>query len=257
MKLVRYLSKGKESYGILEENTIKELEGDIFGEYECTGATLKMEEVKLLAPCKPTKVVAIGLNYIDHVKELEKLGTVEMPKNPVLFIKLPHTVIGPGDYIIIPRGATRVDYEAELAVVLKKECKDVPPEEVDEYLLGATCLNDVTERDMQRIDKQWTRAKNFETFCPIGPCIVNGIDYNNLDIQLYLNGELRQNSNTKNLIWNVQQLVSFISCIMPLYPGDVIATGTTSGIGPMKDGDVVEIKIGGIGTLANKVISKL
>jgi 2-keto-4-pentenoate hydratase/2-oxohepta-3-ene-1,7-dioic acid hydratase in catechol pathway len=250
VNFLRFSHNGQEKTGILENGEVKEISGNFFDSFELTGNRYNLNEVNLLAPCTPSKVVAVGLNYTDHIKEFEGC---DIPENPILFIKLPHTVIGPEDTILIPENATRVDYEAELAVVIKKICKNVEAEEVNDYLLGATCLNDVTERHVQKADGQWTRAKNFNTFCPIGPFIVNDMDYNALDIRLYLNGELKQHSNTKNLLWNVQELVSFISKIMPLYPGDVVSTGTPSGVGPMNDGDVVEIVIEGIGTLKNKV----
>jgi len=250
MKYLRFRHKGEEKYGILEGDVVKEISGSFFDDFALTGNTYGPDQIKLLAPCSPSKVVAVGLNYADHINEF---GDRPMPKNPTIFVKLPHTVVGPEDCILIPKGATRVDYEAELAVVIKKTCKDVKVEEVDGYLLGATCLNDVTERDIQREDGQWTRAKNFETFCPIGPYIVDGVNYNALDIKLYLNGKLKQSSNTKNLLWNVQELVSFISGVIPLYPGDVVTTGTPHGVGPMKDGDVVEVVIESIGILRNKV----
>ena len=250
IKYLRFISKGKERCGILEGDCVREISGNFFEEFAFTGEKFVLDEVKLIAPCNPSKVVAVGLNYADHVKEF---GSKDTPSNPTLFIKLPHTVIGPGETILIPRGATRVDYEAELAAVIGRTCRNADPEEASSCVFGVTCLNDVTERDMQKADGQWTRAKNFETFCPIGPYIVTGINYSALDIKLFLNGEIRQSSNTRNLIWGVNELISFISHIMPLYPGDVVTTGTPSGVGPMKDGDIVEVVIEGIGTLKNRV----
>ncbi len=250
MKYLRFSADGREKYGILEGGLIREITGNIYGDCKVMDKSYEMDNVKLLAPCTPSKIVAVGLNYMAHIKEF---GDRPVPKNPTLFVKLPHTVIGPDEPIVIPEGATRVDYEAEMAVVIRKECSHIEADEVDDYLLGVTCLNDVTERDMQQADGQWTRAKNFETFCPIGPYIVSGIDYNSLDIKLLLNGELKQKSNTMNLLFNVSELVSFISKIMPLHPGDVVTTGTPHGVSPMKDGDVVEVVIEGIGTLRNSV----
>lgn len=250
MVILSFDYNGKNRTGILEDNRIREILGSCYGEFELTDTFYEIKDVKLLPPCMPLKVVAVGLNYIDHIKEF---GERELPKEPTIFIKLPHTIIGPEDSIIIPRGATRVDYEAELAVVIKKYCRRVGKEEASNYILGATCLNDVTERNIQARDGQWTRSKNFETFCPIGPYIVTDIDYNNLDIKLLLNGEIKQHSNTSNMIWKVEELVSFISGVMPLYPGDIVTTGTTKGVGPMKPGDVVEVVIEGIGTLRNYV----
>ena len=168
-------------------------------------------------------------------------------------MKPPTAVVGPEENIMYPAQATRVDYEAELAVVIKDKCKDLEPDEVMDFVEGFTCLNDVTARDLQRKDVQWTRAKSFDTFCPVGPLIVKDIEPNNVKIQSYLNGELRQDSNTSNFIFNVEELVSFTSKVMTLQKGDIIATGTPSGIGAMKRGDVIEITIEGIGTLRNYV----
>ncbi len=250
MKYVRFRHNESVKYGILDGDKIREISGSYFDSWYYTGVKYDVSDARFLAPCVPSKVVAVGLNYADHVSEF---GNREIPKNPVIFVKLPYTVIGPEEKIIIPAGARRVDFEAELAVVIKKDCYKVSEKEANEYILGATCLNDVTERYIQRLDGQWTRAKNFETFCPLGPCIADGLDYNSLDVKSFLNGELKQSSNTSNLIWNVQQLISFISEFMPLYKGDVVTTGTPSGVGPMKDGDVIEIVIEGVGTLRNPV----
>jgi 2-keto-4-pentenoate hydratase/2-oxohepta-3-ene-1,7-dioic acid hydratase in catechol pathway len=197
----------------------------------------------------PTKVVLVGLNYRDHARELN----MPLPEEPILFLKPPTAVIGPEEPIIYPEQSTRVDYEAELAVVIKDKCKAIEPDEVMDFVEGFTCLNDVTARDLQRQDVQWTRAKSFDTFCPVGPRIVKDIEPNNVKIQSYLNGQLRQDSNTSNFIFTTEKLVSFASNVMTLKPGDIIATGTPSGIGAMEKGDTVEIKIEGIGTLRNYV----
>ena len=177
-----------------------------------------------------------------------------MPEEPTLFVKLTGTVIGSGDEIHLPKGYERVDYEAELAVVISKHCYEVSTEEAGDYILGATCLNDVTERIVQKRTGQWMRGKNFPTFCPIGPYIVTDLDLNNLDIKSVLNGEIKQNSNTKHFLWNPYELVSFISQSIPLEPGDVVTTGTPSGVSPMKPGDEIVIEIENIGCLINKVI---
>ncbi|HUV03106.1 MAG TPA: fumarylacetoacetate hydrolase family protein [Desulfobacteria bacterium] len=198
---------------------------------------------------QPTKVVLVGLNYKDHARELK----MPLPDEPILFLKPPTALIGPEDYIIYPKQSKRVDYEAELAVVIKNECKNVEPGEVMDFIEGYTCLNDVTARDLQSKDVQWTRAKSFDTFCPVGPRIVTDIDPDNVKIQSYLNGELRQDSNTSNFIFTTEELVSFTSKVMTLQKGDIIATGTPSGIGAMQRGDTVEIVIEGIGTLRNYV----
>jgi len=249
MKFVRFEKNGKTSYGVLENDTISRIEGDIFGEYKILEEKYILDEVKLLAPCMPGKIVAVGINYNDHAAEMKH----DIPEDPVIFIKPSTAVIGPEDKIIRPEMSQRVDYEAELALVIGKTCKNVEPDRAFEYVLGGTCLNDVTARDLQRKDGHWTRAKSFDTFAPIGPCIVTGIDYNNMDIELALNGEIKQKSNTSFFIKKAHEIVSYISKIMTLNPGDVIATGTPSGVGPMKKGDVVEVRIAGIGILRNYV----
>ena len=198
---------------------------------------------------KPTKIVCVGLNYKDHAKELN----MPLPDEPILFIKPITALIGPEENIIYPKQSGRVDYEAELAIVIKDKCKNLEPGQAKDHIEGYTCLNDITARDLQKKDGQWTRAKSFDTFCPVGPKIVKDINPNNVKIQSFLNGEIKQNSNTKNFIFKVEELVSFISKIMTLNPGDIIATGTPAGIGPMKKGDKIEIKIEGIGSLINYI----
>lgn len=199
---------------------------------------------------KPSKIIAVGLNYVDHAKELK----MEIPSEPILFMKPPTSVIYHKDAIIYPSQTNELHYEAELAVVIKDKVKNIKPEEAERHILGYTCGNDVTARDLQRKDGQWTRSKSFDTFCPLGPKIVSGIDPNNLDIKLYLNGKLMQSSNTSNMIFKVSQLVSFISSVMTLEPQDVIFTGTPPGVGPMRVGDTVEVEIEGIGKLTNFVV---
>ena len=191
-----------------------------------------------MMPFSPSKIICVGLNYYDHAKELG----MEIPKSPVLFLKPPTAVIGNGDKIIYPAQTSTLHYEAELAIVI-----------LEDRSLGYTCANDVTARDLQKIDGQWTRAKSFNTFCPLGPKIVSGIDSDNLNIKLYLNGEIKQNSNTSQMIFKPLYLVKFISEIMTLLPGDVILTGTPPGVGPMDRGDEVVVEIEGIGRLTNKV----
>ena len=206
----------------------------------------------MLAPCLPSKIVAIGLNYRDHAEEVK----LEIPKEPVLFIKPSTCVIGPGEAIVFPKMSRRVDYEGELAIVIRKTAKSVPEEKAGDYILGYTCLNDVTARDLQPKNGQWTLAKGFDTFAPIGPWIVTDIDPSQLEISTFLNGERRQHSNTKNLIFGCKKLVSYISQVMTLLPGDVIATGTSSGVGKMAVGDRVEVVIEGIGTLSNTTVAE-
>jgi len=216
---------------------------------DAAGRVYRLDEVRLMPPCTPSKIVAIGLNYLDHAKEMG----VKVPDEPLLFLKPSSSVIGPGDPILLPPQSERVDFEAELAVVIRRTARNVPAASAADFIQGYTCLNDVTARDLQSKDGQWTRAKSFDTFCPIGPWIETELDPSDLEIELYLNGERKQKSRTSNLIFNPFQLVEFISSVMTLYPGDVIATGTTSGIGPMKAGDSVEVRIEGIGSLINGV----
>jgi len=201
------------------------------------------------AVINPTKIIAVGLNYLDHAKELK----MEIPDHPLIFMKPSTSVIGNGDAIILPPQTKELNYEGELAVVIKEKVKNVSKDEARRFIAGYTCANDVTARDLQRIDGQWTRAKSFDTFCPLGPRIVSDIDPKNLSIITRVNGVVKQNSNTKNMIFDVFELVSFISEIMTLLPGDVIITGTPPGVGAIEVGDVVEIEIEGIGVLKNTV----
>lgn len=201
---------------------------------------------------KPGKIIALGLNYRDHAEEFN----MKIPEEPLLFMKPGTSVIYPGDYIVYPSHATRVDYEAELAIIIGEEARRVPAAKALDYVLGFTCLNDVTERHMQGRDGQWTRAKGFDTFCPIGPKIVKDIDPNNVDVAAYVNGERRQSSNTSNLIFNVEQIIEFVTSVMTLLPGDMIATGTPSGVGPVRPGDTVVIQVQGIGRLENKIVAE-
>jgi len=206
----------------------------------------------LLAPCLPSKVVCLGLNYRNHAEEFK----LDIPPVPLIFLKPSTSVIGPDDNIVLPRVATRVDYEGELGVIIGKEAKDVSENTFTEFVLGYTCFNDVTERHMQKVDGQWTRAKSFDTFGPLGPWIETDIEPDDLKLETYLNGELRQSIRTSNLIFKIPKLVSFISSVMTLLPGDVIATGTPSGVNRMKPGDIVEVTIENIGTLKNSVVAQ-
>jgi 2-keto-4-pentenoate hydratase/2-oxohepta-3-ene-1,7-dioic acid hydratase in catechol pathway len=252
MKIIRYQDGPTTKWGAIEEGNVREMDGDPYGHLHLTSKIKKMEEVRLLAPCLPSKIVAIGLNYRDHAEEVK----LEIPKEPILFIKPSTSVIGPGEAIRFPRMSRRVDYEGELAVVIKKAAKSVPEEGAGDYILGYTCLNDVTARDLQPKNGQWTLSKGFDTFSPIGPWIETDLDPAQLEISTFLNGERRQHSNTRNLIFGCRTLVSYISQVMTLLPGDVIATGTSSGIGKMAIGDRVDVVIEGIGTLSNTVAAE-
>jgi len=249
LKICRYAYGDTIEYGFLEVDEIIALKGDPFSGIEKTDQRRTPGEITLLSPTTPSKVVAVGLNYQEHINETG----MDKPDAPVLFIKPSTSVIGPGQPIIYPKQAARVDYEAELAVVIGKECKNISPKEANAYIFGYTCLNDVTERFMQGMDGQWTRAKSFDTFCPIGPHIVTDIEPKGLQVEAYLNGEQRQSASTDLLIFGVEELVSFISGVMTLLPGDIIATGTPSGIEAMSPGDTIEIRIEKIGSLVNTV----
>ncbi len=197
----------------------------------------------------PSKIVCVGLNYIDHAKELN----MGIPEEPIIFLKPTSSIIYNNDRVILPKQSNRVDYEVELAVIINKKCKNVKKEDAFKYIKGYTILNDITARDLQQKDGQWTRAKSFDTFCPIGPRIVKNINTHNLDIQLKVNGKIKQKSNTENMIFSVEELIEFISSIMTLYPDDIISTGTPPGVGKLNSGDIIEAEIEDIGILKNYV----
>lgn len=250
MRLVCFEMDKKVMYGAAEGNRAAIIEGDVFGDYKVTDRTVSLDTVKILPPCTPSKAVCVGLNYRDHAEEMN----IQLPKSPTLFIKPSTSLIGHLDDIVYPEAMSgRVDYECELVVIIKKKAKHISVEDAKEYILGYTCGNDVTARDLQPKDGQWTVSKSFDTFMPLGPWIVTDVDPTNLDIKTYLNGEVKQESNTKYLIFNPFELVSYISNVMTLNPEDVIMTGTPSGISPMKKGDKVEIDIESIGRLVNYI----
>jgi len=243
---------------VLEGDFIRGLRGSPFAHFKGAGSSFALdgslyglEEVRLLAPCLPSKIVCLGLNYRSHAEETKS----PIPSVPLIFLKPSTAVIGPDSEIILPRLSKRVDYEGELGVVIGSRVKDVPQDRAMDYVLGYTCLNDVSERHNQVEDGQWTRAKGYDTFAPIGPWIETEIVPDDLKIETYLNGELRQSAGTSDLIFGVAELISFISGVMTLLPGDVIATGTPSGIDRMNPGDVVEVSIEKIGTLRNLVVA--
>lgn len=249
MNFVRFQFEKKIQYGLLEGEQVRPIDGTPFSGFRPVQKELPLKNVRLLAPCEPSKIVAVGVNYRDHAAELNH----ELPKEPLLFLKPSTAVLNPNEAIRLPGRSSRVDYEAELGVVIKKRCREVHEDETADFILGYTCLNDVTARDLQKHDGQWTRAKSFDTFAPIGPWIVTDIDPGDLRVESYLNGERRQSASTAQLIFKVPALISFISHVMTLLPGDVIATGTPAGVGRMKSGDVIEVVIDRIGRLANPV----
>jgi 2-keto-4-pentenoate hydratase/2-oxohepta-3-ene-1,7-dioic acid hydratase in catechol pathway len=250
MKIVRFAADGKARYGILREQSFQAIEGKPFRQIKLTDQFYQRNQVKLLAPCQPSKIVALGLNYHNHVKELGS----QVPNSPLTFLKPSTAVIGPEDNIVYPSASARVDYEGELAVVLKKPVWRVAVKDALDYVLGYTCFNDVTARDLQYHDKQWTRAKGFDTFAAVGPWIETELDPGSVVLETYLNGRLKQQGNTSDLIYSIPELISFISNVMTLLPGDIIATGTPSGVGPMYPGDTVEVRIPSVGTLRNFVV---
>jgi 2-keto-4-pentenoate hydratase/2-oxohepta-3-ene-1,7-dioic acid hydratase in catechol pathway len=250
MKLVRFKSEGAVYQGALDGHQVRVIGS--WDDVEGTGETLSLDDIEFLAPTEPSKVICVGLNYTDHARELG----MAIPEEPIIFLKPPTAVIGHEAWIKYPATSTQVDYEAELGVVIGKPGRDIKKADALDHILGYTCFNDVTARDLQRRDGQWTRAKSFDTFAPIGPWVVTTDEIaepGNLGIDLYHNGEKKQSSNTRNLIFDIPTLVEFISGIMTLHEGDVIATGTPPGVGEMKRQDTVEVEIGGIGVLRNYV----
>ncbi|MFW6113395.1 MAG: fumarylacetoacetate hydrolase family protein [Actinomycetota bacterium] len=252
MKLARYAYRGHILYGVVKGEEISEILRTPFTGLEKQGRVYPGDEVELLAPVYPQKIIAVGLNYSDHAREVD----MPIPEEPVLFMKPPSSILPHEGAIVYPVASRRVDYEAELALVCGTECRDVPVEEASDHILGYTCANDVTARDLQARDGQWTRAKSFDTFCPLGPFIETEADPDGLVVELSLNGEKRQSSAVSNMIFDPPELLSFVSHIMTLYPGDVILTGTPPGIGEIRPGDTVEVNVDGVGLLRNTVISR-
>lgn len=251
MKYVRVLREDRiPTWGVLEGETVRTLSAAPFEGISYDGGTLSLKDCKLLAPCEPTKVVCVGKNYFDHVKEFG--GPV--PEKPILFIKALNTLNHPEREVHAPDFVERLDYEGELAFVVKKRAKNVKAEDFADYILGYTCLNDVTARDIQQGDGQWTRGKGMDGFCPIGPLVTDEIDGDHADIETRLNGKTVQKANTDLFMTKLPELMAFITASMTLEPGDVVTTGTPAGVGPMKLGDVVEVEIRGIGVLRNHIV---
>lgn len=247
MKLMRFIKNQTVYYGELKGEQVLVLAGSLETGFTYTGENFELNDVKILSPVSPSKIVCIGLNYMDHIIESKETP----PETPVMFLKPPTTVIGHGDRIYYPDMSKQVEYERELAVVIGQTTTKIAEEDAFKHILGYTCANDVTARDLQPFDGQWTIAKGFDTFLPIGPCIVTNIEADNLSISTELNGKIVQNSSTKHFLFKVPMLISYISHIMTLLPGDVVLTGTSSGVGPMSKGDCVTVKIENIGALKN------
>ncbi len=236
-------------YVVEDEGTFRALEGDVFGAWRA-GAEVAAPSA-VLAPVVPSKIVCIGLNYKDHAAEQGK----PLPAEPLIFLKPSTAVVAPGEPIVLPEGVGRVDYESELAVVIGRRATAVSEDEALSHVLGYTCMNDVTARDLQKKDGRYTRAKGFDSFAPLGPCIATGLSPDALDVTGLLGGQVRQQSNTRELIFPVPRLISYISRIMTLLPGDIVSTGTPAGIGPLQAGDTFEVRVQGVGSLCNPVVA--
>jgi len=248
-RYVRYSAAGKTSYGFLEGQKIRELDGNIFTGAEPTGKELQLAEVRLLAPCEPPKIAAVDRNYKSHIAD----RNIQPARYPGLFWKPSSCVIGPDEDIIFPEGASNVHYEAEMVVVIGKRGKNIPESDAGQHIFGITAGNDVSERDWQKDDLQWFRAKGSDTFGALGPCIVQGLDYNNVLVESRLNGEVRQSQRTSDLIFPVPLIVSYVSRFVTLVPGDIIYTGTPGNTKAMAPGDVIEIEVEGVGVLRNRI----
>jgi len=250
MKYVRIELPAGPRWGVVKEDVVHTLSAPPYERVEYDGGTVPLAECRLLAPCEPTKIVCVGKNYAEHAREMGG----EAPGFPVLFMKGCNTINRPDGAVHAPSFVSRLDYEGELAVVIKCRAKDVKESDYTDYVLGYTCLNDVTARDIQQHDGQWTRGKSMDGFCPIGPWVVDEVDPGSLAVETRLNGKAVQQGNTADFITNVPKLIEFITAAMTLEPGDVVATGTPAGIGPMIPGDIIEVEIEGIGVLKNTVI---
>jgi len=251
-RFIRFDTPEGMEWGLFEDGKIVGLTQNPALGVEESGKLHEPSAVRLLAPVEPSKIICVGLNYKEHVDESQSAD--KPPDEPLLFSKPPSALIGPGAKIERPTISERVDYEGELGIIIGQPCRNVAPVEADDYIFGFTCVNDVTARDLQRKDGQWTRAKGFDTFCPTGPWVTRDLNFEDLLIETFLNGELKQSSRTSKMIFPVPTLISHISMVMTLLPGDLIATGTPRGISPMSAGDRVEIRIEGIGSLVNDVI---
>jgi 2-keto-4-pentenoate hydratase/2-oxohepta-3-ene-1,7-dioic acid hydratase in catechol pathway len=236
-------------YGWLREDKVGTIEGDVFGKFKRQEAQIPIGQVRLLTPCTPSKIVCVGRNYVEHAKELGN----DVPKIPLIFLKPPSSILNPGEAILLPPQSKQVEHEAELVVVIGKRGRNVTAEDARKYILGYTVGNDVTARDLQKTDDQWTRAKGFDTFCPFGPWIDTEFDTSDAVITCKVNGQPRQMASTRDVVFNVPMLIAYISSVMTLEPGDLIFTGTPSGVGPLKAGDEVVVEIEGLGALKNPV----
>lgn len=256
MRIIRYQaskegrSRGNPQYGWVFEDRVGPIEGDPYGEFRRLEADLPLDSVRLLSPVLPGKIICLGRNYAAHAAEHD----AEVPKEPLLFLKPPSAVTNPGDPIVLPPQSERVEHEGELVVVIGKRGRWIAPGEVYQYILGFTTGNDVTARDLQSRDGQWTRAKGFDTFCPLGPWIETELYPADALVSCRVNGELRQMASTRDMIFSIPQIIAFASAVMTLEPGDILMTGTPAGVSPLAAGDVVEVEVAGIGKLSNPVV---
>ena len=252
MRIIRYeLKEGraKPKYGWLLDGKVGEIGGNVFGRYRRKEAETPLADVNLLAPSEPSKIVCVGRNYVEHAKELGN----EVPKVPLIFLKPPSSIINPGGTIILPPQSSQVEHEGELVVVIGKRGRHITAENAKKHILGYTVGNDVTARDLQKIDDQWTRAKGFDTFCIYGPWIDTEFDPADAVLTVRVNGQMRQMASTRDMVFNVGVLIAYVSSIMTLEPGDLLFTGTPSGVGMLNDGDEVSVEIEGLGEIRNKV----
>jgi len=251
MRIVRYTAgdNKKSKYGWLLENKVGEIGGNVFGRYRRKEAETSLADVRLLAPSEPSKIICVGKNYVEHARELGS----DVPKVPLIFMKPPSSIISNGDTVILPPQSAQVEHEGELVVVIGKRGRNITAENARKHILGYTIGNDVTARDLQRSDNQWTRAKGFDTFCSFGPWIDTDFDPADAVLTTRVNGQMRQMASTRDMVFNIPTLIAYISSVMTLEPGDLIFTGTPSGVGELKNGDEVDVEIEGLGVLKNSV----
>ena len=253
MRIVRYQTAEEQPrYGWILDDKVGEIEGSLFGQYRRAEAELYLSDVKLLPPVQPSKIICVGRNYVAHAQEHD----AEVPDLPLLFLKPPSSIIGPGETVYLPPQSNQIEHEAELALVIGKRGRWLTTDNALDYVLGYTVANDVTARDLQRRDGQWTRGKGFDTFCPVGPWIDTDFDVTDALISCHVNDELRQMASTRDMVFSVRQLLTYASSVMTLEPGDLILTGTPAGVGPLQPGDQVAITIGGLGDLTNPVAAE-
>lgn len=240
-------------WGVIADTQVQEISGELAGEWKLSGRTYPLFEIELAVPIEPSKIVCVGRNYREHAAELGN----PLPQEPLIFLKPPSSIIGPGEPIVLPAISQRVDYEGELAVVIGRTCARLSDaDDIRPYVFGYTCVNDVTARDIQKKEQQFTRAKSFDTFCPLGPVIETELDVSDVAVETFVNGNRRQSGRTSLMNFSVDYLIRWISRMMTLLPGDVIATGTPAGVGVLAPGDVVEVVVEGVGTLSNPVLAQ-